>query len=146
MTTTEIRRDLSLSVDRVIAAPQEKVFNAWLDPKMLARFMTPGPDMTVPKATSDATEGGRFEIIMQAGDQEIPHGGTYKKIDPHSQIIFTWESAFSPSESTVTLDFKAQGDATHVTLTHETFYDEEKRDNHKGGWTVILEALAAAFE
>jgi uncharacterized protein YndB with AHSA1/START domain len=145
MTTTEIRRDLSLSVDRVIAAPPEAVFDAWLNPQMLARFMRPGPNMDAPDVTNDAQEGGRFEIIMKAADQEIPHHGTYKKIDPHSQIVFTWESPFSPAESEVTLDIRPEGSGSHITLTHVTFYDEEKRDNHAGGWTAILETLAATL-
>lgn len=142
--TTETRPDLRLSTDRVIAAPVEKVFNAWLDPEMLARFMRPGPDMSVPSAKSDAREGGHFEIIMRAGDQDIPHQGIYKKIARHSQIVFTWESAFSPADSEVTLDLRPEGDGTHITLTHVTFYDEEKRDNHLGGWKNILEALSEA--
>lgn len=142
--TTETRPDLRLSTDRVIAAPVEKVFNAWLDPEMLARFMRPGPDMTVPSAKSDAREGGQFEIIMRAGDQDIPHQGIYKKIARHSQIVFTWESAFSPADSEVTLNLRPEGDGTHITLTHVTFYDEEKRDNHLGGWKNILEALSEA--
>lgn len=145
MTTTEIRRDLNLSVDRAIAAPPEAVFDAWLNPQMLARFMRPGPNMDAPDVTNDAQKGGRFEIIMKAADQEIPHHGTYKKIDPHSQIVFTWESPFSPAESEVTLDIRPEGSGSHITLTHVTFYDEEKRDNHAGGWTAILETLAATL-
>lgn len=145
MTTTDVRPDLSLSVDRVIAAAPEKVFNAWLNPEMLAKFMRPGPDMGAPDVTTDAKEGGGFEIIMKAGDQDLPHRGTYKKIDPHSQIIFTWESAFSPAESEVTLDIRPEGDGSHIRLTHVTFYDEEKRNNHEGGWTQILATLDSAL-
>ncbi len=146
MTTTEPNTDLRLTTDRVIKASPEKVFNAWLDPKMLARFMQPGPDMTVPKASSDATVGGGFEIVMRAGDQDIPHKGTYREISPHDRIVFTWESAFSPAESEVTLDLRPDGAGTHITLTHVTFYDEETRDNHNGGWMNILATLASVVE
>jgi len=145
MTTTDIRTDLSLSVDRVIAAAPEKVFNAWLNPALLGKFMRPGPDMDEARCSTDAREGGTYEIIMKAGDQEIPHKGTYKKIDPHSQIIFTWESAFSPAESEVTLDIRPEGDGSHITLTHVTFYNEETRDNHQGGWAQILATLDSAL-
>ena len=33
--------ELKLEISRTIAAPREAVFDAWLDPEMLARFMTP---------------------------------------------------------------------------------------------------------
>ena len=65
------------------------MFEAWLDPNMLARFMLPGESMSVPNAESDATVGDRFAIIMQVGDQQIPHSGSYLTIDRFSQIIFT---------------------------------------------------------
>lgn len=136
--------ELTLTVERTIKAKQEDLFNAWLDPDMLRRFMLPGPDMSVPVARTDAREGGRFDIVMQAGEDEIPHAGTYRKIDPHSQIVFTWESPYSVDDSTVTLDFIPEGDATLVRLTHVRFPDEETRDRHEGGWAGILAALAEA--
>lgn len=135
--------ELSLTVSRQIAAPIESVFNAWLDPRMLARFMTPGAGMTVPKAEADPVEGGRFAIIMKAGENEIPHAGTYQEITRHSRLVFTWESPFSVDGSTVTLDFSGKDGMTNVALTHVKFASEESRDNHKGGWSAILDALAA---
>ena len=136
--------DLTLTVERSIKAAQKDVFNAWLDPEMLKKFMTPGPNMTVPKAATEAREGGRFDIVMRAGDDDLPHGGVYKTIDPHSRIVFTWESPFSVDGSTVTLDFVPEGDGTLVRLTQVRFVDEQSRDNHQGGWTGILAALAEA--
>lgn len=138
--------ELSLTVERTIPAAQNRVFDAWLDPNMLRRFMLPGEGMSVPVANTNPTEGGRFEIVMQAGDQEIPHAGTYKKIDPHSQLVFTWESPYSQDDSEVTLDFAPDGEGTKVTLTHVRFPSQESRDNHEGGWAMILGALGAAFE
>ncbi|MEY1555790.1 SRPBCC domain-containing protein [Yoonia sp. R2331] len=133
--------DLTLTTSRTIAAPQAAVFDAWLNPEMLRQFMRPGPGMTTPSATNDPKQGGRFDLVMRAGDDDIPHAGTYLEIDPHNRIVFTWESPFSADDSTVTLDFAPDGDGTAVTLTHVRFVSEESRDNHMGGWTAILEAL-----
>lgn len=142
---SETMTELSLETSKLIAAPREKLFNAWLDPEMLAKFMMPGPDMTVPEVTSDATVGGRFKIVMRAGDQDMPHSGTYKIIDPHNRIAFTWESAASTMEdSTVTIDFEDAEGGTNVRLHHVRFPSEEIRDNHNAGWGGILNALAAA--
>lgn len=134
--------DMMVTVNRRISAPVETVFNAWLDPEMLARFMLPGDGMSVPKAVSDARVGGRFTIIMAAGDDEIPHGGEYRAIDRHSKLVFTWESPFSIDGSTVTLNFADAGGATDLELIHVKFPSEESRNNHEGGWNAILNKLS----
>ena len=133
--------DLSLTVERTIKAAPEDVFNAWLNPDMLRQFMMPAAGMSVPKASNDPKEGGRFEIIMLAGEDEIPHAGTYREISPHDRIVFTWESPYSVDDSTVSLAFALVDGGTHLTLTHVRFADAETRDNHKGGWAGILDAL-----
>lgn len=133
--------ELSLAVSRTIAAPASKVFEAWLDPEMIAKFMRPIPEMPAPDVTNDPVEGGRFGIVMKAGEDEIPHAGTYKEISRYSRLVFTWESPFSVDGSTVTLDFEEVDGKTNVTLTHVKFPSEESRDNHNAGWGSILEAL-----
>ena len=140
MTVTDT--DLTLTVTRTIAAPPERVFDAWLDPGLLMRFMQPGPGMTTPSARTDAEVGGRFDLIMKRDDDEMPHGGVYKEIDRPNRIVFSWESPFSVAGSTVTLDFRPDGTGTYVTLTHIRFPNQESRDNHEGGWTAILARLA----
>ncbi|WP_305987715.1 SRPBCC domain-containing protein [Roseibium sp. MMSF_3544] len=138
--------DLSVVVSRKFAAPAERVFEAWLNPETLSKFMTPGPGMTVPKASADPKVGGRFEIIMQAGDQQIPHAGTYKEISRHTRLAFTWESPFSEPDSIVTLDFVEVDGGTELTLTHVKFPSKESRNNHEGGWTRIVECLGPVVE
>ncbi|WP_299727445.1 SRPBCC domain-containing protein [uncultured Tateyamaria sp.] len=137
--------DLNLTVERTIKAAQTDVFNAWLNPDMLRQFMMPASGMSVSKASNEPKEGGRFEIVMVAGEDEIPHSGTYREISPHDRIVFTWESPYSVEDSTVTLAFAPTEDGTRVTLTHVRFRDEETRDNHQGGWTGILGALETAL-
>lgn len=140
---TDQATELKLELSRLIPASREKVFDAWLDPSMLAQFMTPGPDMSVPEAKSDAREGGRFLVVMRAGDQDLPHAGTYKTIDRANRLAFTWESPMSPVEdSTVTLDFEDAEGGTNLHLTHVRFPSEESRANHEGGWTRILATLS----
>ena len=137
--------ELNLEVSRVINASKETLFDAWLDPKMLANFMMPAPDMSVPEVKADARVGGRFLIVMNAGGKDMPHEGTYKTIDRPHTLAFTWESPMSPIEgSIVTLNFDDADGGTKVTLNHVRFPNEESRNNHEGGWTRILKALAGA--
>jgi len=135
--------DLSVAVKKTINAPIERVFNAWLNPKTLSKFMVPAPGMPEPRTEVDACEGGRFAIYMLVGDQEIPHRGTYLEIRMLSKLVFSWESPFSTEGSTVSIQFTALSDeSTEVELVHLKFKDEEARNDHEGGWNRILGVLA----
>ncbi len=135
--------DLTLTVSRVIPAPPTRVYDAWLDPAMLARFMVAKDGATVSKATSDARVGGKFLIMMRHGDEDLPHHGSYLELVPHSRIVFSWQSAHSIDNSVVTLTFTPDGAGTRVDLRQDRFASEGARDGHRGGWTRILQELAA---
>ncbi|MEQ8897524.1 MAG: SRPBCC family protein [Roseovarius sp.] len=140
MTATDT--DLTLTVERVIDASPERLFDAWLDPETMKRFICPGAT-TVPSASSDAHEGGRFEVMMRVDGKDLPHTGTYKEIDRPNRLVFTWESHASRDDSEVTLTFTPGSGGTHVTLTQIRFLSEDQREGHRKGWTSILEKLAA---
>jgi uncharacterized protein YndB with AHSA1/START domain len=138
--------DLRVDVSKVINAPIEKVFNAWLDPETLSQFMMPMPGMPNPKTESDPRVGGQFTIFMQVGDQEIPHTGEYLKLERPNQLAFTWNSPFSTDGSIVTLNLKEiDPNKTLVELAHIKFPSEESRANHEGGWGNILTELNQAL-
>jgi uncharacterized protein YndB with AHSA1/START domain len=134
--------DLSLNISKTINAPIEKVFDAWLDPLMLTQFILPAPGMVQPQVENDAREGGRFSIIMQVGDERIPHTGTYLTLERPHRLAFSWESPFSTDDSVVTLLFDAiDSNTTRLDLSHVKFINEEARANHEGGWNNILDQL-----
>lgn len=135
--------DLTLTVSRLIPAPRERVFDAWLDPKMMARFMTGMPGTTVPRVETDPRVGGRFLVVMR-DDKDIPHEGVYREIARPERLAFTWESPHSVEGSTVTLAFAEAEGGTLVTLTQVRFFDEARRDGHRAGWSYILDRLAEA--
>jgi len=136
--------DLSLTINRRISAPPQKVYEAWLDPQKLIRFMSNCEGMSLAAAETDPKVGGRFLLLMNSENGEaIPHTGTYLDLQPHSRIAFTWESKYSQAEgSTVTLEMAPDGDATLLKLTHVRFANEASRDGHTGGWSTILDGLA----
>ena len=135
--------ELTLSVSKTIHAPIEQVFDAWLDAEMLAQFILPMPGMPHPEVENEAVEGGRFKIVMQVGDDKIPHSGTYLEINRPDRLVFSWESPFSIEGSQVTLSFKyIEKSITEVSLVHVRFPDVESRSNHEGGWGHILDKLS----
>lgn len=132
-------------VRRVIAAPQEVLFNAWLDAASLAAWMRPF-DTIESKVTMDPVEGGAFEIVMRMPNGEVPHHGEFVVIDPHKRLVFTWISEHTYGKSSlVTVDFMPSGKSTEIVLTHEQL-PEDKMQAHNGGWTSGLEKLAARYE
>lgn len=143
MTPTEVDPDtLSLTLQRHIKAPVDRVYAAWLDPATLTRFMSNCQGMSLAAAETDPRVGGRFLLGMNTGSRVIDHRGTYLELVPHSRIAFTWESEYSTIEgSRVTLDLVPEGDGTLLTLTHVRFANADSRDGHSGGWATILDGL-----
>jgi uncharacterized protein YndB with AHSA1/START domain len=135
--------ELELTVSRKIAASREKIFNAWLSPATLAKFMkTPNGNFDAKNVSTDPVKGGRFQIMMVTAEREIPHAGTYLEIDPYARLSFTWESPHSLDDSVVTIDLREiDADTTELTLHQVKFRSEGARDGHIQGWTSILGEL-----
>lgn len=134
--------DLTVNVNKTIHAPIEKVFDAWLNPKMLSLFMMPMPGMAESDIENDAREGGDFTITMHVGNEGLPHTGKYLEINRPDKLVFTWASHRSVDNSIVTLNFtKIDDKNTNISLSHVKFIDEEARSDHQGGWGNILDKL-----
>ncbi len=138
--------ELSVNLTKTIQAPIEKVFDAWLDPASLTRFILPGPGMPQPEVENDPREGGRFTIVMHVGEEKIPHTGSYLTIERPNKLVFSWESPYSTDDSQVSLIFTpVDANTTQIELTHVRFINEEARSNHQGGWANILDKLTEIF-
>ena len=139
--------ELSVNINKTIHAPIEKVFDAWLNPEMLSKFMKGIPDKTDTDVEIDAREGGHFTFIMHAGDEKIPHTGKYLEIHRPDKLVFTWASQYSVVDnSTVTLKFaKIDDNKTNISLSHVKFINEEARSGHEEGWNNVLNALNAVM-
>jgi len=132
-----------LVVRRLIPIPRERVFDAWLDPARLARFMLP---MTTARATAevDPRVGGRFRILMFHQGKDDPgmeHSGEYLLIDRPARLAFTWRSPATDGIVTVVrIDFIERGTSTEVVLTHDRLAPRDI-DPHRQGWSDILRLL-----
>ena len=130
-------------VERLVPAPPRTVFEAWLDPEALRRFMCPAPGTRVTRAECDPRVGGKFLIVMNVGGQDLPHRGEYLEIERHTRMVFTWVSAHAGEGSRVTLRFvEIPGGRTRLTLEHVGLPDAEQA-NHHSGWSNILAELSA---
>jgi len=89
--------ELKVQIQKIIHAPVEKVLDAWLKPKILSKFMLPMSGMPEPEVENDPREGGGFTIVMQSGDDKLPHTGKYIEIDRPNKLVFTWGQTFCRS-------------------------------------------------
>lgn len=136
----------SLVLKRRLKAPPAKVYAAWTKPEHMMLWWGGGPGATI-VAEADVRVGGRFHVGFRTPDGERHDvGGVYKEVVPETKLVFSWAWRTTPErESQVTLDFKADGAETILTLTHEQFFDEAARDNHRQGWTRALDKLETVF-
>ena len=129
-------------VRRTIPIARDRVFDAWLDPARLARFMRPGSTGRT-TAEVDARVGGRFRIVMYhpSSNAGTEHTGEYLLIDRPHRLSFTWCSVNTDEkDTTVTIDFIDRNGATEVVLTH-TQLPPKQLEGHRKGWSDILAAL-----
>ena len=72
--------------------------------------------------------------------------GLYREVVPARKLVFSWAWQSTPErELQVTIDLKPDGDGTMLTLTHEQFFSEKARDDHRGGWNAALDNLERIF-
>lgn len=129
------------SAKKVIQAPRERIFDVWLDPKSMNKWLNPMPGGSA-KCETDPKVGGSYKIEMFAPDgSSIPHTGTYEVIDRPEKLQFTWNSPYV-KDSRVTVTFAEAQGGTEVAILHELIPDKEEADKHSDGWRAILDKLA----
>jgi uncharacterized protein YndB with AHSA1/START domain len=127
-------------------APPERVFDAWLDPAIAAKFFFATPTGQMIKAEIDPRVGGAFTFVDRRPEMgDVEHVGTWLEIDRPRRLVFEFAvPAYEPTRTKITLDFAPSGAGTDLTLTHEGVFEAYvKQTEH--GWGMILGALEAAL-
>ena len=141
--------DLTLVITRTFDAPRERVFDAWLDPEQIGKWIGP---RSIRAEVMELTQqvGGRYRIHMRRTDGSSGPiiAGIYREIVRPERLVFTWawqteHSQGMPGDETViTLIFRERGGKTEMTLRHEGFPTKESRDSHNQGWNGSFDKLA----
>lgn len=139
-----------IRVSRRIKASAERVFDAWLDPGMIGRFMFGEHlrDETVVSLTNEPRVGGAFHYKVSRDGAVLDHMGTYREIERPRRLVFTWGIDVEEGDrSVVTIEIAPDGDGCELTLTHQLHPDwAEYAERTKGGWTKIVGDLAVVVE
>lgn len=127
--------------------PSERVYDAILDEKMIARFMF-GPllrEEEILHITNDPKIGGDFSYRVRRGDTVIDHIGKFLELDRPRRIAFTWAIAGQGDDdpSTVTIDITPTSEGCTVRLIHEMAPEwADFIDRSRGAWEKMLGVLA----
>ena len=133
----------AVRVTRHFEASAERVFDAWLDPHRVGRWLFTTPTGKIVRAEIDARVGGGFVIVDRRDGEDVAHQGEYLEMDRPRRLVFRFlVPKYSPLYSRVAIDIVAAGAACDLTLVHEGVLLEHEDIAHSG-WQAILAALAA---
>lgn len=136
----------TVQVKRQFGASAERVFDAWLDPKMACRFLFTTPTGQMVRTDIDACVGGKFVLTDRRDGEDIEHVGEYLEIDRPRRLVFSFGvPKFSPDMTVVHIDIVPRGTGCELTLTHEKVLPEWASKT-KEGWGKILDTLALLLE
>lgn len=137
--------DLTLIVQQVFRASAEFLFDAWTDPKLLARWFHARPGWTTEVIAADVRAGGAWEIVMHADDgPDCRVLGKYVAIERPRRLVFTWyANGDRDYETVVTLTFRSiDPETTEIVLTQTGLREGKDRSEHQSGWEGCLSSLA----
>jgi uncharacterized protein YndB with AHSA1/START domain len=134
----------TVRVTRSFAAPAEFVFDAWIDPDKIGKWMFGGNvrDEEVLHLHVDPRVGGSFSFLVRRQGREIDHVGTYREIDRPKRLVFTWGIAgMSVDDTDVAIEIRPAAAGSELNLEHSKVWTAyASRVNE--GWTKMLEHLA----
>lgn len=134
-----------VQVTQRFAASAERVFDAWLDPERLGRWMFGRAlrDEDVLRLTLDPRVGGRFSFVVRRQGEEIDHVGHYLVLERPRRLVFTWSIAPETGDpSRVAIEIVAQGKGCELTLTHELHPDwADYAERTRDAWGKMLAVL-----
>ena len=100
----------TVEFERTYDAPIEKVWQAWTDPELLKQWW--GPDnVSIPECEVDLRVGGRFYIVMEAGEAMGEFKGTrwpmdakFTAVEPNSKLAYDAKAWTEGDEEGTTIE------------------------------------------
>lgn len=139
----------TVRLHRVLAAPPEKVYRAFLDPNALARWLPPD-GFTAGVESMDARVGGGYRMWFANFTTGARHGfhGTFRELVPDSRLVYTdvFDDPGLPGEILVTVELQAVSVGTELSIVQEGIPEAIPREACYLGWQQSLGHLARLVE
>ncbi|MEI9944422.1 MAG: SRPBCC domain-containing protein [Chitinophagaceae bacterium] len=124
-----------ITVEAVVNAPVEKVWETWTKPEHIMQWCQASDDWHAPLAENDVKVGGKFKTVMAAkdGSFSFDFGGVYTAIKENEAMAYDMADGRQ-----VSIQFKKNG--ANETKVIETFDPEDinPEEMQRGGWQAIL--------
>ncbi len=134
-----------LRMSRRFEAAPARVFAAWIDPAIAARWLFTTPDSESHSAQLDVRVGGRWTITDRRDGVDYTATGEYLEIDPPRRLVFTFGMPqFSPEFDRVTVEIAPDGAGAVMTLSQQDLPPDYVAATEEG-WSKMFDALAALF-
>ncbi len=132
----------TITVETLVGAPIEKVWDAFTDPEAIKAWNAASDDWHTTAATNDLRTGGSFSSRMEAkdGSQGFDFGGTYTQVIPHERIAYTMGDGRK-----VAVTFTQEEGGVRVTETFDP-ESENTHDMQRSGWQAILDSFKRYVE
>jgi uncharacterized protein YndB with AHSA1/START domain len=131
-----------VKVTRHFNASPERVFDAWLDPQTVGKWLFATPTGEVVRVEIDARAGGKWIIVDRRNGEDVAHSGEYVEIDRPRRLVFTFcVLKYSPLTAEVTVEIEPAESGCDLTLT-QTNVPAEYLGSSEKGWSGILVGLA----
>ena len=139
----------TVRLHRVLAAPPEKVYRAFIDPDAMARWLPPN-GFTGKVHSSDPRVGGKYRMSFTNFTTEatIAFGGEYRELVPGQRLRYTdnFDDPNLPGEIQVTVTLKKVSVGTEVNIVQEGLPEVIPLEGCYLGWQDSLRNLARLVE
>lgn len=139
----------TVRLHRVLRAPPDRVYRAFLDPDAMAKWLPPH-GFTGRVHEIDARVGGRYRMSFThlGNGQSHTFGGEYLELEPGARIVHTdsFDDADLPGEMRVTVTFTAVPSGTELKVVQEGIPAMIPLDGCHLGWQQSLALLAQLVE
>ena len=139
----------TIRLHRVLRAPPERVYRAFLDTDALAKWLPPN-GFTAKVHHMDARVGGSFRMSFTNFGTGHSHafGGEYLELTPHTRIRYTdqFDDPNLPGVITVTVDLKPVLCGTELNVVQEGIPEVIPPEMCYLGWQESLVTLAMLVE
>jgi uncharacterized protein YndB with AHSA1/START domain len=139
----------TIQLHRVLRAPPERVYRAFLDADALVKWMAPH-GFTAKVLELDARVGGKYRMSFTnfSAGQSHSFGGTYLELVPNERIRNTdvFDDPNLPGELMVTVTFKPVLCGTELHIVQEGVPEAIPPEMCYLGWQESLSLLALLVE